>query len=152
MESSLFVLAGSGAEDPSNIWMTRTSDMKPGQVAFHALLHDEQATRCMLGACGGLGRHAYSLSDIHGKSSGAWRYATVNAYDRHVIFANGTALRADTRARPHLVLDPSGQHPIALSTGLKERDDSGYCWTLVVPLRTTYGMESNAPMEPVGEA
>jgi hypothetical protein len=137
MDRPLFVLEGSGAEDPSNIWITQTSDMKPGQVAFHVLLHDEQATRCMLGACGGIGRHGYSLSDTHGQTTGPWRYATVNAYDRHVVFANGTILRADTRARPHIILDSTNQQPIGLSTGLKERDESGYCWTLVAPLRRT---------------
>ncbi|KAG7363541.1 hypothetical protein IV203_026902 [Nitzschia inconspicua] len=141
LKSPLFVLEGSGAEDPSNIWITRTSDMKPGQIAFHVLFHDEQATRCMLGACGGLGRHAYSLSDTHGNAIGAWRYATVNAYDRHVLFDNGTILRSDTRARPHVILDASLQRPIALSNGLKEREESGYCWTVVVPLRTSTELE-----------
>jgi hypothetical protein len=137
VDSSLFVLAGSGAEDPSNIWPTRTSDMKPGQVAFHAIFHDEQATRCMLGWCGGVGRHAVSLSDINGTLShgSAWRYSTVNAYDRFIYFSNGTTIRADTRARPHVVLDPHTKQPIAISTGLKETDQSGYVWTLVTPLR-----------------
>jgi hypothetical protein len=131
----LFVLGGSGAEDPSNLWTTRTSDMKPGQVAFHAIFHDEQATRCMLGWCGGVGRHAVSLSDANGTSVGSWRYSTVNAYDRYVRFSNGTTVRADTRARPHVILDPVSRQPIAVSTGLKETDESGYVWTLVTPLR-----------------
>lgn len=144
VNAPLFVLEGSGAEDPSNIWITRTSDMKPGQVAFHSLFHDEQATRCMLGACGGIGRHAYSLSDIHGMCTGAWRYATVDAYDRHVAFANGTVLASDTRARPHVILDPGTHRPIAFSTGLKESDESGYCWTLVAPLRITNGIDDGA--------
>mmetsp|Transcript_7669 Transcript_7669/g.14202 ORF Transcript_7669/g.14202 Transcript_7669/m.14202 type:complete len:248 (+) Transcript_7669:2-745(+) len=135
VDSPLVMLAGSGAEDPSNIWITTTSDMKPGQVAFHAIFHDEQATRCMLGQCGGSGRHAVSLSTTQGTCTGSWRYATVNAYDRYVSFTNGTTLRSDTRARPHVIMDPTNpQHPLALSTGLKERDESGYVWTLVAPL------------------
>ena len=57
----LFVLGGSGAEDPSNIWMTHTSDQG---MAYHVIFHDEQATRCMLptGCCSGNGRQdAFSL-------------------------------------------------------------------------------------------
>eukprot|EP00536_Pseudo-nitzschia_multiseries_P010338 jgi/Psemu1/25625/gm1.25625_g len=129
VDHPLFVLAGSGAEDPSNIWTTVSSD---GTVAYHAIFHDEQATRCMLGACGGQGRHAVSLDGT------TWKYANVNAYNRNFRF--GTAgdsrrvVRADTRARPHVVLAPDSggdsrqhqhQQPVALSTGLKERDDNG---------------------------
>lgn len=149
IDKPLFVLAGSGAEDPSNIWTTRTSDMADDQVAYHAIFHDEQATRCMLGSCGGQGRHAVSLDGV------SWRYSTVNAYDRYFSWAEnnaaaGTArqpgaVRSDTRARPHIVLgaggadgnDPRQQRPIALSTGLKEKDESGYVYTLVQPLRQT---------------
>ena len=140
--SPLFVLAGSGAEDPSNIWTTKTSDMKPGQVAYHAIFHDEQATRCMLGACGGQGRHAVSLDGT------AWKYASVNAYERHFSWKTSDDTnqinRSDTRARPHMVLaptkpggDPWHQTPIALSTGLKATDESGYVYTLVQPLRSS---------------
>lgn len=155
VDHPLFVLAGSGAEDPSNIWTTRTSDMAPNQFAYHAIFHDEQATRCMLGSCGGQGRHAVSLDGT------TWRYASVNAYERHVSWkassdtsnknhtrrSEGTRhkiVRADTRARPHIVLAPGGtegdplqQTPIALSTGLKETDESGYVYTLVQPLRAS---------------
>ena len=130
VDHPLFVLAESGAEDPSNIWTTKTSDMADGQVAYHAIFHDEQATRCMLGSCGGQGRHAVSLDGA------AWRYATVNAYNRYFSFTNRTTtLRADTRARPHIVIDGTinesdrqQQRPVALSTGLKERDGSGYVY------------------------
>ncbi|KAL3934237.1 MAG: hypothetical protein SGARI_003479, partial [Bacillariaceae sp.] len=100
--------------------------MKPNQVAMHALLHDEQATRCMLGACGGIGRHAVALWDTQSNTMSAWRYSTWNAYDRNVAFANGRVLRADTRARPHIILDPNTQQPLALSTGVKETNESGY--------------------------
>jgi len=115
--------------------------MKPGQVAFHAIFHDEQATRCMLGWCGGAGRHAFSLSDTNGTLShgGAWRYSAVNAYDRFIRFSNGTKIRSDTRARPHVILDPRTKQPIAISTGLKETDESGYVWTLVTPLHLKAG-------------
>jgi hypothetical protein len=131
----LFPLAGSGAEDPSNIWMTATTEMKPHQIALHALFHDEQATRCMLGVCGGIGRHAVSLWDTSNNAMGAWRYSSWNAYDRHVAFVDGEVLRADTRARPHLILDHITHQPVALSTGVKETNKSGYCWTIVTPLR-----------------
>ncbi len=122
----LFVLGGSGAEDPSNIWITNTSE---GNTAYHAIFHDEQATRCMLGQCSANGRHAFSLD---GKS---WRYASVDAYQRNVTFSGGKSMTVDTRARPHMILDPVTLEPIALSTGLKETDESGYVWTLVQPMR-----------------
>jgi hypothetical protein len=125
----IFVLAGSGAEDPSNIWTTTTLDV-PGK-AYHAIFHDEQATRCMLGQCSANGRHAFSLD---GKS---WRYASVDAYQRNVSYQDGSSITVDTRARPHIILDPSTRQPIALSTGLKETDASGYVWTLVQPMRQT---------------
>ncbi len=132
VDHPLFVLAGSGAEDPSNIWTTKTKD---GTIAYHAIFHDEQATRCMLGSCGGQGRHAVSLDGL------TWRYASVNAYERHFAMGSNSKKRADTRARPHVVLapndgdeDPLQQTPIALSTGLKETDESGYVYTLVQPL------------------
>lgn len=133
VENSIFVLAGSGAEDPSNIWTTTTSDL-PGVKAYHAIFHDEQATRCMLGQCSANGRHAFSLD---GK---VWRYASIDAYHRNVTFRDGntstsSSITVDTRARPHVILDPLTHQPIALSTGLKETDASGYVWTLVQPMR-----------------
>jgi hypothetical protein len=136
IDAPLFVVAGSGAEDPSNVWTTVTSDMGPGQVAYHAIFHDEQATRCMLGQCGATGRHAYTLVEDDGTPVvGPWRYASVNAYTPRVAFSDGTTLRrADTRARPHVILDPTSHQPIGLSTGLKETNESGYVWTLVQPL------------------
>jgi hypothetical protein len=76
----LFVLGGSGAEDPSNIWVTNTSDIG---IAYHAIFHDEQSTRCMLGSCSANGRHAFSLDGL------AWTYSKTNAYDRNVTFTNG---------------------------------------------------------------
>lgn len=124
----LFVLGGSGAEDPSNIWTTTTSDMGK---AYHAIFHDEQSTRCMLGQCSANGRHAFS---VDGK---AWKYASVDCYDRNITFTDGTTITVDTRARPHIVLDPVARRPIALSTGLKETDQSGYVWTLVQMLKGT---------------
>ncbi|CAJ1938703.1 unnamed protein product [Cylindrotheca closterium] len=120
----LFVLTGSGAEDPSNIWTTETSD---AGVAYHAIFHDEQATRCMLGECPNVGRHAFSMD---GK---AWSYSKVNAYNGTVLFQNGTTWTADTRARPHLIVRDN--QLLALSTGLKPTKESGYVWTLVQPLR-----------------
>ncbi|KAL3932690.1 MAG: hypothetical protein SGBAC_010733 [Bacillariaceae sp.] len=120
----LFVLTGSGAEDPSNIWTTETSD---AEVAYHAIFHDEQATRCMLGECPNVGRHAFSLDGT------AWSYSKVNAYDGTIKFQNGTSWTADTRARPHLIVRDN--QLLALSTGLKPTRESGYVWTLVQPLR-----------------
>ena len=122
----LFVLAGSGAEDPSNIWTTVTKD---GTTAYHAIFHDEQATRCMLGQCSANGRHAFSLD---GKS---WQYASEDAYQRDVSFTGGRHMTVDTRARPHVILDPLTRQPIALSTGVKETKESGYVWTMVQGLR-----------------
>ena len=158
VDHPLFVLAGSGAEDPSNIWTTTTSDLEESnKVAYHAIFHDEQATRCMLGRCGGQGRHAVSLDGTN------WRYASVNAYERHFWEVSSEAaaetttpnpnertgvvpskrfVTADTRARPHIILSPVAkgqnplqQRPIALSTGLKETDESGYVYTLVQPMK-----------------
>ena len=126
--SPLFVLGGSGAEDPSNIWITTARD---GTLAYHALFHDEQATRCMLPTgCSANGRHAFSLD---GK---AWRYATEDAWTRNVTLTDGTSLQANTRARPHVLLDGDGRLT-HLSTGLQARAaaESDYVWTLVTPLR-----------------
>ena len=95
----LFPLGGSGAEDPSNIWTTHTKDVG---IAYHAIFHDEQATRCMLGQCSANGRHAFSLDGV------TWTYAKTNAYDRNITFENGTVLIADTRARPHVVIQGGG--------------------------------------------
>ena len=123
----LFVLGGSGAEDPSNIWKTRSAD---GTEAFHALFHDEQATRCMLPTgCSANGRHAFSLDGR------AWRYASEDAWTRDVAFDDGSTLVANTRARPHVILDAAGQ-PTHLSTGLQAElaAVSDYVWTLVTPL------------------
>jgi len=122
----LFVLAGYGAEDPSNIW---TTTMRDGTTAYHTIFHDEQATRCMLGQCSASGRHAFSLD---GRS---WRYASEDAYQREVSFTDGRTITLDTRARPHIILDPQTGEPIALSTGVKETDESGYVWTMVQALR-----------------
>lgn len=121
----LFVLSGSGAEDPSNIWTTETSDIMG--VAYHAIFHDEQATRCMLGECPHIGRHAFSLD---GK---AWSYSKTNAYDGNVSFSNGSFQTADTQARPHMVIKDN--QLLALSTGFKPNSSSGYVWTLLQPLR-----------------
>lgn len=131
----IFVLAGSGAEDPSNIWTTSTWDIPN---AYHAIFHDEQSTRCMLGQCSANGRHAFSLD---GKS---WRYSSVDAYQRNVSFQDGKTVTVDTRARAHVILNPSTQQPIALSTGLKETDESGYVWTLVQPMRQSQDVLAGA--------
>jgi hypothetical protein len=124
----LFVLGGSGAEDPSQIWTTTTTI----GTAFHALFHDEQSTRCMLPTgCSANGRHAFSLD------CRSWRYASTNAYTRTVTFddVNQTTTRiASTRARPHLIIDRHGRL-LALSTGFRPEKNSGYVWTLVQPLR-----------------
>jgi hypothetical protein len=136
VEDPLFVLGGSGAEDPSNIWSTHTAS---GGTAFHAIFHDEQSTRCMLPTgCSANGRHAFLLD---GRS---WRYASTDAYTRNVNFddttntTTTTTLIANTRARPHLIIDRQG-HLLALSTGLKPEKNSDYVWTLVQPLRRESG-------------
>jgi len=122
----LFVLGGSGSEDPSNIWTTRTSDVG---LAYHALWHDEQSTRCMLGQCSANGRHAFSLDGV------SWRYANTDAYNETIVFENGKTIRVDTRARPHVIIDPTNNQLLALSTGVQLDQTSGYVWTLVQPLR-----------------
>ena len=63
-------------------------------MAYHAIFHDEQSTRCMLGQCSANGRHAFSLDGI------SWTYSKMDAYDRNITFENGTILTANTRARP----------------------------------------------------
>ena len=140
----LFVLGGSGAEDPSNIWTTihHSGEKGAAVLAFHAIFHDEQTTRCMLPTgCSANGRHAFSLD---GRS---WRYASTDAYTRTIEFGGDddenqtdistmtTTLMANTRARPHVILNRLG-HPIALSTGLQPQpsQQSDYVWTLVQPL------------------
>lgn len=121
----LFVLGGSGAEDPSNIWITQSLD---GTMAYHALFHDEQATRCMLPTgCSANGRHAFSLNGI------SWRYAGEDAWTRNVTFTDGSSIESNTRARPHVILGPAGQ-PSHLTNGLKPTAESDYVWTVVVPL------------------
>jgi hypothetical protein len=141
----LFVLGGSGAEDPSNIWTTDTSDQG---MAYHVIFHDEQATRCMLPTgCSGNGRHAFSLDGQ------TWRYASRDAYTRNITFDNGSTLVANTRARPHVLLSSSSRSSttatsdrqlLALSTGLKPTDESGYVWTVVQPLQGTEALERTA--------
>lgn len=123
----LFVLGGAGAEDPSNIWTTNTSDMG---TAYHVLFHDEQATRCMLPTgYSGNGRHAFSLDGV------SWRYASKDAYNRTVDFSDGTQWNVTgARARPHVLLDSHNQL-VALSTGFQARQDSGYAWTAVQAVR-----------------
>ena len=95
-------------------------------MAYHAIFHDEQSTRCMLGQCSANGRHAFSLDGI------SWTYSKMDAYDRNITFENGTILTADTRARPHVV--SQGNRVLALSTGIKPSKESGYVWTNVQPL------------------
>lgn len=77
--------------------------------------------------CSANGRHAFSLD---GK---AWRYASEDAWTRNVTFSDAPLLRADTRARPHVLVDANGS-PTHLSNGLKPSSVSGHVWTLVVPL------------------
>ena len=140
----IFALGGSGAEDPSNIWITKSRDKSTGEniTTYHVILHDEQATRCMLPTgCSGNGRHAFSINN--GKS---WKYAMHDAYTRNVTFINQNStttnnnsrstMISNTRARPHIVIDPYNRHRLlALSTGLKPTKDSDYVWTLVQPIR-----------------
>ena len=108
VDHPLFVLAGSGAEDPSNIWTTKTNiryGRWAGCLLYHAIFHDEQATRCMLGSCGGQGR---TTRREFGRCRLEVQYATVNAYNRYFSFTNNgttTTLRADTRVRPHIVIN-----------------------------------------------
>lgn len=79
--------------------------------------------------CSANGRHAFSLD---GK---AWRYASEDAWTRNVTFTDGTTLAANTRARPHVILNSNGQ-PTHLSNGLQPEAAavSDYVWTVVAPL------------------
>jgi hypothetical protein len=116
-------LNGSGAEDPY-LWYDTATD------TVHALLHDEQETRCMLPTgCSAAGRHAFSVD--HGVH---WTYAESDAYGRRVDFTDGTAAELYCRARPSLIFDSAGVNPTHLVTGAQPSNTSDYVYTLIVPL------------------
>ena len=160
----IFVLDGSGAEDPSNIWTTSSKDTQGNLItAYHVIFHDEQSTRCMLPTgCSSNGRHAFSIDN--GKT---WTYSMNDAYTRNISYTDNTYLISNTRARPHIVIDPyckdvdenerdndetldddrtscqSNPKLLALSTGLKPTSESDYVWTLVQSIQGGDGGEGS---------
>ena len=109
------------AEDPYLWWQASTH-------SFHALLHG-------LGACGGVGCHAFS------RDGWAWSVGSEPAYGLGVAFEDGSNVTFARRERPHLIVDAQGRAthlingvelPHALQPPSGQRDAS---YSIVVPLR-----------------
>lgn len=109
---------------------TAGAGLGPTRV-FHAVLHDEQITRCADApvGCWPGGRHAFSTD--HGAS---WDYSAFDAYNGTVEYTDGTTEQYYLRARPHLLIDEPSGRIIALSTGLRPAKESEYVFTLVQPV------------------
>lgn len=123
-------LSHAGAEDPM-VWTY------PGQLSgrgqwpvYHALLHDEQLTRCADGpvGCWPGGRHAFSVDN-----GATWEYSSLDAYNGTVTYTDGAVEDYYLRARPHLLLSSEGRL-VALSNGLRPTKASDYVFTLVQPV------------------
>ena len=117
-------MSHAGAEDPM-VW-TR------GDGILHAILHDEQLTRCADApvGCWPGGRHAFSEDE-----GATWNYSPYDAYNGTVLYDDNSSDNLYLRARPHMILDEHGK-PIALSSGARPRKDSDYVYTLVQPVES----------------
>eukprot|EP00729_Bicosta_minor_P008497 gene8497-35004_t len=120
-------MSHAGAEDP----MVYTATTDDGQLIFHAILHDEQITRCADApvGCFPTGRHAFS-TDV-GRT---WDYSAFDAYNGTVEYTDGSVEVYYLRARPHLLVDPKTGEIEALSNGLRPTKASEYVYTLVQPV------------------
>eukprot|EP00040_Diaphanoeca_grandis_P010607 m.54383 g.54383 ORF g.54383 m.54383 type:complete len:782 (-) comp21903_c0_seq1:67-2412(-) len=122
-------MSHANAEDPM-VYSKKTSD---GAIVFHAVLHDEQITRCADApvGCWPGGRHAFSVDQGQ-----TWDYSAFDAYNGTVEYTDGTVEDYYLRARPHLLLNADGEI-IALSNGLRPTKASEYVYTLVQPVFST---------------
>lgn len=103
-------LAHAGAEDPFVYTASAVSssdfdgdfDEDTAQVVMHAVMHDEQITRCADGpiGCWPGGRHAFSVDN--GRT---WEYSAFDAWNGTVAWTDGGVEELYLRARPHLLLD-----------------------------------------------
>ena len=106
-----------------------------GGRVFHAILHDEQITRCADApvGCWPGGRHAFTVD-----GGQTWDYSPLDAYNGTVEYTDGTSEEYYLRARPHLLIEEGTI--IALSNGLRPTKASEYVFTLVQPVRSGVGM------------
>ena len=127
-DANMPFLAHAGAEDPMVFYYPGQTNAA-GVPIFHALLHDEQQTRCMDGpvGCWPGGRHAFSAD-----AGATWDYAPLDAYNGSVAFTDGSTAEFFLRARPHLLLE--GSRVVALSTGVRPIEATDYVFTLVQPV------------------
>ena len=126
-------MSHAGAEDPM-VWTAKSNDPAvAGGVIFHAVLHDEQITRCADApvGCWPGGRHAFSTS-----AGRTWDYSAFDMYNGTVEYTDGTIEDAYLRARPHMLVAENGTL-IALSNGFRPTKASEYVRTIVVPIVTT---------------
>ena len=139
-------MSHAGAEDPM-VWYEMHDRSDSGRrgsgashdltLVYHAILHDEQITRCADApvGCWPGGRHAYSTD-----GGATWEYSPFDAYNGTVEFIEDdgtrTVLDAYLRARPHMVFDGNGTL-VALSNGLRPQKASEYVYTLVQPVATS---------------
>jgi hypothetical protein len=140
---------GGTRERGTNRGMGETEDGGGGEV-FHAVLHDEQLTRCADApvGCWPGGRHAFTID-----GGATWDYAAFDAWNGTVEFVEwgggaeggaeggaggkgeGVTMDMYLRARPHLLIDDTGAI-VALSTGVRPTKASDYVYTLVQPVQT----------------
>ena len=124
-------MSHAGAEDPMVYFYNTTQ----GGRVFHAILHDEQITRCADApvGCWPGGRHAFTVD-----GGQTWDYSPLDAYNGTVEYTDGTSEEYYLRARPHLLIEEGTI--IALSNGLRPTKASEYVFTLVQPVRSGVGM------------
>lgn len=110
-------------EDPF-LWRNRRG--------YHMLAHGLQSTTLE-------GRLAFSEDGY------TWQLASTPAYNRTIVFSNGTTVQAATVQRPQILFDPSSSHddpqPMALWNGV----GIGSMWnshTLVRPINTPSGRKA----------
>lgn len=128
-------LSHAAAEDPF-VWVSHGAE---GEVV-HAILHDEQLTRCADGpvGCWPGGRHAFSTD-----AGSTWNYSPFDAYNGTVQWRNDdgsiTEEELYLRARPHLVIDEASGEITHLSNGARPTKPTDYVYTLVVPVGSAGG-------------
>jgi mannan endo-1,4-beta-mannosidase len=120
-------MSHAGSEDPM-VYTRKTSD---GKLVFHAVLHDEQITRCADApvGCWPGGRHAFSVD-----GGLTWDYSPFDMYNGTVEYTDGTREDYYLRARPHLLVNDTTGELVALSNGLRPTKASDYVFTLVQPV------------------
>jgi hypothetical protein len=121
-------LSHAGAEDPM-VWYADTN--VSATRVFHAILHDEQLSRCADApvGCWPGGRHAFSID-----GGATWDYSQFDAYNGTVEFTDGSVEEYYLRARPHVLIDERSGAIVALSNGVRPTKASEYVFTLVQPV------------------